>query len=381
MPFDQNQLPTWNKEGVEPPQSLKDDGWQPSQKPPADYFNWFFNKTFKALQSLFTNAQHKEEKGQPNGYAALNEDGKVVNADGSLAGGVQSVNNKTGTVTLTASDVGAETPSGAQAKIDAAIAAHSADTTKHVTPAERAAWNSASQKIGDLTTLNTTAKTNLVDAVNELFTNVSNGKIQVRDAITGKGGIVADSDGDGVPTFEELVTGVNGILTGASIKSVQSGAVAIGLGSYADVTISNVDMSKSFVIVEAIQTRPYDDPDLGTVTGKLINNTTLRVMRKGITSDTSSYTTVSYQVVELENIKSIQVVQVVLMSTGTTNINITPVNLNKTFLVGSYMSAVSGSVSTGRGYHWYAFFNSPSRISVRNTAGQGEAILYVVEFN
>ncbi|WPZ17780.1 phage tail protein [Geobacillus subterraneus] len=111
MPFDLNQLPTWNKEGVEPPQSLKDNGWQPSQKPPADYFNWFFNKVYKALQSLFANAQHKEEKGQPNGYAALNAEGKVINADGSLAGGVQSVNGKTGAVTLTSSDVGAS-PTG-----------------------------------------------------------------------------------------------------------------------------------------------------------------------------------------------------------------------------------------------------------------------------
>lgn len=111
MPFDQNQLPTWNKEGVEPPQSLKDDGWQPSQKPPADYFNWFFNKTFKALQSLFTNAQHKDEKGQPNGYAALDANGKVINADGTYPGGVQSVNGRTGTVNLTASDVGAS-PTG-----------------------------------------------------------------------------------------------------------------------------------------------------------------------------------------------------------------------------------------------------------------------------
>ncbi|MEK4883489.1 hypothetical protein NST81_01990 [Bacillus sp. FSL W8-0223] len=139
MPFDQNQLPTWNKEGVEPPQSLKDEGWQPSQKPPADYFNWFFNKTFKALQSLFSSAQHKEEKGQPNGYAALNADGKVVNADGSLPGGVTSVNNKTGAVTLSASDVGAETPAGVQAKADQAeanakaytdqqLAAHSAQS-------------------------------------------------------------------------------------------------------------------------------------------------------------------------------------------------------------------------------------------------------------
>jgi aconitase A len=92
MPFDQNQLPTWNKEGVEPPQSLKDNGWQPSQKPPADYFNWFFNKTFKALQSLFASAQHKEEKGQPGGYAALDVNGKVINADGTYPGGATTAN-------------------------------------------------------------------------------------------------------------------------------------------------------------------------------------------------------------------------------------------------------------------------------------------------
>ena len=40
---------------------------------------------------------------------------------------------------------GKETPSGAQAKVDAAIATHSADTTKHITDAERTAWNNAEQ--------------------------------------------------------------------------------------------------------------------------------------------------------------------------------------------------------------------------------------------
>ncbi|MGG1291362.1 hypothetical protein ABE218_08405 [Bacillus smithii] len=77
---------------MEPPQSLKDEGWQPSQKPPADYFNWFFNKTFKALQSLFASAQHKEEKGQPGGYAALDVNGKVINADGTYPGGATTAN-------------------------------------------------------------------------------------------------------------------------------------------------------------------------------------------------------------------------------------------------------------------------------------------------
>ncbi|WP_446662941.1 tail fiber protein [Geobacillus sp. CCR] len=245
MPFDQNQLPTWNKEGVEPPQSLKDNGWQPNQKPPADYFNWFFNKVYKALQSLFANAQHKDEKGQPNGYAGLDGNAKVPTSQlpvatpttlgamsasdktkldgiepGAQRNTVTSVNNKTGAVTLTASDVGAS-PAGhthtfaeitskpttlsgygitdaipasqkgaangvasldgstkvptsqlpsastsapgivqlvdstsststtqaptanAVKQVNDAVVAHSADTTKHVTAAERAAWNSA----------------------------------------------------------------------------------------------------------------------------------------------------------------------------------------------------------------------------------------------
>ncbi|MED4299742.1 tail fiber protein [Geobacillus stearothermophilus] len=50
---------------------------------------------------------------------------------------VSSVNGKTGAVSLTASDVGAETPSGAQAKVDA----HAADSVKHITDTERNAWN------------------------------------------------------------------------------------------------------------------------------------------------------------------------------------------------------------------------------------------------
>jgi len=45
---------------------------------------------------------------------------------------------------------GYETPSGAQAKVDAAIAAHSADTTKHVTQVEKDAWNAAQAKVNDL---------------------------------------------------------------------------------------------------------------------------------------------------------------------------------------------------------------------------------------
>ena len=51
------------------------------------------------------------------------------------------------------------------------------------------------------------------DRADAAFTSASNGKILVRDAITGKGSTVADADGDGYPTFQELATGVESIKT------------------------------------------------------------------------------------------------------------------------------------------------------------------------
>ncbi len=50
----------------------------------------------------------------------------------------------------------------------------------------------------------------LVEGV-DLKKSVSDGKAAVRAAITGKGGTVADADGDGVPTHAELVAGINTI--------------------------------------------------------------------------------------------------------------------------------------------------------------------------
>ncbi|MED1201939.1 tail fiber protein [Heyndrickxia acidicola] len=104
MPFDQNDLPEWNASGTEPPQAHKDSGWGMSEHPPADWFNWLFNKAYSALQSLFDNAQHKEEKGKANGYASLDENGKIpagqlnetAPADASLtAKGITKLNSDT----------------------------------------------------------------------------------------------------------------------------------------------------------------------------------------------------------------------------------------------------------------------------------------------
>jgi hypothetical protein len=48
--------------------------------------------------------------------------------------------------------------------------------------------------------------------------SVSDGKTLVKNAITGKGGTVLDSDGDGVPTHQELADGVSTIQTSVAIN-------------------------------------------------------------------------------------------------------------------------------------------------------------------
>ncbi|MBB3132132.1 phage-related tail fiber protein [Paenibacillus rhizosphaerae] len=70
------------------------------------------------------------------------------------------------------------------------------------------------------------------DRADAAFTSASEGKGKVRDAITGVKGTVADADGDGVPTYDELVTGVKSIPAGftadatAAAGDIRSGKTA-----------------------------------------------------------------------------------------------------------------------------------------------------------
>lgn len=52
-------VPVWNAPGAEPPETLKNTGFQVGYKPPADYFNWFWNGTSEALKELQTEAWSK----------------------------------------------------------------------------------------------------------------------------------------------------------------------------------------------------------------------------------------------------------------------------------------------------------------------------------
>jgi len=71
------QLPEWNETGAEPPQSKKDEGWEPEEKPPAGWFNWLFNRVYMVLQELQNKAENIDNKAEPDGYASLDGEGNV----------------------------------------------------------------------------------------------------------------------------------------------------------------------------------------------------------------------------------------------------------------------------------------------------------------
>lgn len=68
-----------------------------------------------------------------------------------------------------------------------------------------------SKIIGDLSTLKTTEKGNLVSSLNELFTSVDDGKTELETTIIGKGGTVSKMSS--VVSFSELKAGVQSIPT------------------------------------------------------------------------------------------------------------------------------------------------------------------------
>lgn len=66
-----NQLPDWKNEGVEPSDSLKENGFAVKQKPPANVFNWFWSLVIKAIKELQTKfGSHAENTSNPHSVTA-----------------------------------------------------------------------------------------------------------------------------------------------------------------------------------------------------------------------------------------------------------------------------------------------------------------------
>ncbi|MGA4517189.1 fibronectin type III domain-containing protein [Solibacillus silvestris] len=69
-------LPLWLKEGIEPSLNEKNVGWSPGSRPPAQFLNWYMNKTYLALKEHFDH-QQKSIDSETGAHDFKYADGKV----------------------------------------------------------------------------------------------------------------------------------------------------------------------------------------------------------------------------------------------------------------------------------------------------------------
>lgn len=116
--------PTWNAEGSEPPSSLKSSGFQAGYKPPAAYFNWFWNKVSACLTELQTklsnvdntaDAEKSVKYASTSGSANKTKGSMVVRLNGGSTEGTDQVtfDGSAGkSVNITADKIGAARKDG-----------------------------------------------------------------------------------------------------------------------------------------------------------------------------------------------------------------------------------------------------------------------------
>lgn len=82
----EKKVPEWNAAGSEPPASLKNSGFTAGYKPPAPYFNWFWNAVSACLTEIRSKLKgHAEDKENPHGVTA-SQAGALPIEGGALTG-------------------------------------------------------------------------------------------------------------------------------------------------------------------------------------------------------------------------------------------------------------------------------------------------------
>jgi hypothetical protein len=160
--------------------------------------------------------------------------------------------------------VDGETKTGAQTKVDthgnltSAHGAVSAPTASRLiirdvsgraqvaapsAAADIARLDTVTGQVGILSDLLTSAKSNAVAAINELFTSVSNGKTAVAAAITGKGVPASGSD-----TFSQLATKIGQISTGAQSATGTTTTGSTSIGGYFPLEVTGLGFKPNLVV-------------------------------------------------------------------------------------------------------------------------------------
>ncbi|MDO4330668.1 MAG: hypothetical protein Q4C66_15225 [Lachnospiraceae bacterium] len=76
--------PEWYSEGTEPEEDLKKKGFVAGYKPPAAYFNWFFNRVYLCLRELIDKAEAIETKVDTTGRVMIDAENTPLNVNDTL---------------------------------------------------------------------------------------------------------------------------------------------------------------------------------------------------------------------------------------------------------------------------------------------------------
>ncbi|WP_236884028.1 hypothetical protein [Clostridium botulinum] len=187
-------------------------------------------------------------------------------------------------------------------------------------------------KQGELKNLKTTNKTNLVNAVNELFTSASNGKIKVATAITGKGVLASSSD-----SFDTLSNKIGQISTN-NIKSIQKGSrpASTGSNSIMDFTINAVNVENSIILIQPLSGGQEDAQFAEFVSSTKIRLSTKQDRKSPWVPWYKSSHPYYWTVIEFQNIKSIQKGVQFFDSWNRRSIVINPVNVNNSLAFANF---------------------------------------------
>ncbi|MFP7238152.1 hypothetical protein ABE007_18025 [Bacillus altitudinis] len=121
------EIPQWDNAGQKPPQSKISEGFKPMDHPPADWFNWYMNGTYEALNELQSEAATTSEV-----TAAL----KVLSNDITTHS-----NEKNNPHAVTKSQVGLGNVDNIKQASKADFDSHVGDKQLHTSATEKNKWN------------------------------------------------------------------------------------------------------------------------------------------------------------------------------------------------------------------------------------------------
>lgn len=160
---------------------------------------------------------------------------------------------------------------------------------------------------------------------------------------------------------------------GSNIKSIQRGTYAY-VGTSKDITINSVDINKSIVLL-SFQGDGANQASYSLVLGKLTSSTILNL------SSISSGGTfnVTWQVIEFDNIKSLQKGEVIQTNGVAAQVTISAVDVSKSIIFCSFKnSSTSTIIPAGRAE--YSILNNTTIQFLNGTTGTKTFYWYVVEF-